>query len=68
MLNRVEDSGAVFYEDSDQVDPVVILKQYGINTVRLRLWHNPIEGYSNLNDVLSSAERAKSERYMGRSG
>lgn len=61
MLNRVEDSGAVFYEDSDQVDPVVILKQYGINTVRLRLWHNPIEGYSNLNDVLSSAERAKSE-------
>lgn len=60
-MNRVEDNGAIFYEDSIQVDPLVILKQNGINTVRLRLWHNPIESYSNLNDVLSIAERIKSE-------
>ena len=57
----MEDNGAIFYKDSIQVDPLVILKQNGINTARLRLWHNPIENYSNLNDVLSIAERIKNE-------
>lgn len=42
-------------------DPLDILKSYGINSVRLRVWVNPDSGWCNKADVLAKARRAKSK-------
>ncbi len=42
MLNYVEDMGARFYTaEGVQQDPIAILKENGVNIVRLRLYNNP---------------------------
>ena len=42
MLNYVEDMGAKFYTASGtQKDPLDIMKENGVNFVRLRLYNNP---------------------------
>ena len=40
-LLEVEDCGGRFYDSGRQGDPVEILKSYGMNLVRLRLWNDP---------------------------
>ena len=42
MLNYVEDMGARFYTASGmQKDPIDIMKENGVNFVRLRLYNSP---------------------------
>ena len=42
MLNYVEDMGAKFYDtDGTEKDPLDIMKENGVNIVRLRLYNNP---------------------------
>lgn len=42
FVNQVEDYGGV-YRDSGKVNnPFQIMKNHGANTVRVRIWHNPI--------------------------
>ena len=36
-----------------------LMKDYGMNAVRLRVWVNPKEGFSSKEDVLTMAKRAK---------
>ncbi len=65
--NELQDYGAVYHDSGIIVDPFVIMKNHGANTVRVRLWHNPawigeITGgkiYSNLTDVEKTIRRAK---------
>ncbi len=66
-VNEIEDAGGV-YRDSNQVkDPFLIFKNHGTNTVRVRLWNNPIwklgvangRMYSDLKDVEKTIRRAK---------
>lgn len=40
-LMEVEERGGKFYDSGKQGDAVEILKKYGMNMVRLRLWNNP---------------------------
>src|SRR5206468_9587293 len=40
-------------------DLFVILKDLGMNTIRLRVWVNPQAGWNNKSDVLAKAIRAK---------
>ncbi len=40
-LEEVEACGGVFYDNGVPGDPVEILKSYGMNLVRLRLWMDP---------------------------
>ncbi len=40
-LMEVEGCGGKFYDRGGQEDPVDILKRYGMNLVRLRLWNDP---------------------------
>ena len=60
--NELEDNGVIFKENGSPKDVYALFKQYGANTVRLRLWHNPSwTKYSTLKDVIKSAKRAKAQ-------
>ena len=71
LLNYIEDNGgAYFYADGRADDCLEILKQNGINLVRLRLYNDPGNkdfspsnnlpaGYQDEDDILDLARRAK---------
>ncbi|HEY9542719.1 glycoside hydrolase family 53 protein [Prevotella sp.] len=60
-VNELQDGGVKYYKDGTEIDPYNMLKKYGGNLVRLRLWHNPTSwtNYSTLEDVKRSIRRAK---------
>lgn len=66
-LLQVEDLGGRFYDHGVSEDALTILKRYGINYVRLRLWNDPYDeqgqdyggGICDLSVVLTLARRAK---------
>lgn len=60
-INELQDGGVKYYDNGNEVDPYRMLKEYGGNLVRLRLWHNPTTWtqYSTLSDVKRSIGRAK---------
>ncbi len=47
-LIAVEESGAVYYdENGEEADLLQILKDSGVNCVRLRVWNNPFDNAGN---------------------
>lgn len=59
-VNELEDCGVLYTEGGVNKDPYALMKDYGANVIRLRLWHNPTwTNYSNLADVKRSINRAK---------
>ena len=60
MLKQVEENGGLFYENGNQIDPIQIFKDKGINTARIKIWHTPSLNYNNLESVLEIAYRASS--------
>ncbi len=62
-LQQLEDLGAVFRFDGGPADAVLVHRDHGVGTVRLRLWHTPTgglhAGYSDLPHVLSMAQRVR---------
>ena len=40
-MDEIEQLGAVFYDEGKQGDLLEILKKYGSNYIRLRLWNDP---------------------------
>ncbi|MEL7147898.1 MAG: glycosyl hydrolase 53 family protein [Bacteroidota bacterium] len=53
-------SNPVYYDlDGNQKDFLVILKESGVNTIRLRLWVNPVRGHSGLEEVKRFATTLK---------
>ena len=60
MLKQVEDNGGLYYEDGNQIDPIQLFKEEGINTARIKIWHTPSLNYNNLESVLEIADRANS--------
>ena len=58
-VDQEESSGYKFYNSSGtQTDPFVLLKNLGVNAVRLRVWVNPSGGWCDGADVLYKAKRA----------
>ena len=57
-LKKSEDCGGV-YRDENGVkgDALQILKEHGVNYLRLKVWVNPADGYNNLDRVLYMARR-----------
>ncbi len=56
----MEHDGVLFYNNAGlQQDCIQILKSKGINSIRLRVWVNPANGWCNAADVLAQAVRAK---------
>ncbi|SHF16077.1 glycosyl hydrolase 53 family protein [Vibrio gazogenes] len=60
-ITQMEDSGYEFYNDwGYRQDVLSILRDHGMNAVRLRVWVNPRDGYYNsLEDVIVKAKWAK---------
>lgn len=71
-VNEMEDCGAVYRENGDEVDPYVLMAAHGNNLVRVRLWNDPYwlelvpkvnenvkAQYSNLEDVTETVRRSK---------
>ena len=59
-LTQMEAAGRKFYNSSGtEKDCIQVLKELGMNTVRLRVWVNPANGWNGQNDVVVKAVRAK---------
>lgn len=59
-VSQMESEGVKFYNKSGtQQDLFQILKDKGINSIRLRVWVNPTDGWCNTSDVVTKALRAK---------
>jgi arabinogalactan endo-1,4-beta-galactosidase len=70
MLAQMEASGAKFYVNGKQMDCLAILKDQGINWIRLRIWNDPTDatgqplGGGN-NDLLKTVAIAKRAKALG---
>ncbi|MEV6342557.1 glycosyl hydrolase 53 family protein [Actinoplanes sp. NPDC051851] len=59
-LPRALDLGATFYDARGRrANPYDILKQAGVNYVRLRVWNNPTSGYNDKAHVIAQAREAR---------
>lgn len=59
-VTQMEASGIKFYNNSGvQEDLFQILKEKGINSIRLRAWVNPSDKWCNTDDVVAKAKRAQ---------
>ncbi len=59
-VQQIEDAGGIYRDaNGSPVDVVVLLRDQGVNTVRLRLWHAPPDGYNDLAHTLTMAARIK---------
>lgn len=62
--------GARYYDDGEEKDAIEILRSYGANSVRLRLWNDPYDGQGNpygagTNDLERTIELAKRAKAAG---
>lgn len=59
-LTQMEAAGRKFYNSAGaEQDCMQILKDLGMNAIRLRVWVNPANGWNNTSDVVAKAVRAK---------
>jgi arabinogalactan endo-1,4-beta-galactosidase len=59
-LAQMEAAGKKFYSSAGiEQDCIQILKSLGMNSIRLRIWVNPTDGWCNTADVVAKALRAK---------
>lgn len=59
-LTQMESAGLKFYSSSGtQTECMQLLKNIGMNSIRLRVWVNPAAGWNNTTDVVAKAVRAK---------
>lgn len=59
-LKQMEDEGYKFYNNNgEEKDCLKILKNNGIDSIRLRVWVNPMDGRCGKDEVVEMAERAK---------
>src|ERR1035437_5958209 len=59
-VTQMEASGKKFYNSAGtEMECMALLKSLGMNSIRLRVWVNPADGWCNSQDVLAKALRAK---------
>lgn len=59
-LTEMEKSGVKFYNSSGhETECMTLLRNLGMNSIRLRVWVNPSDGWCNKNDLLVKAKRAR---------
>lgn len=64
-LKELEELGAKYYKDGEEKELLDILREYGVNSIRLRLWNDPYSesgaaygaGTSDLNTTMELARR-----------
>jgi arabinogalactan endo-1,4-beta-galactosidase len=61
-LQHALDLGAKYYnENGIRDDPLQILKDHGVNYIRLRVWVNPANGYNNKTKIVQFAPLVKAK-------
>ncbi|HBK82922.1 MAG TPA: arabinogalactan endo-1,4-beta-galactosidase [Flavobacterium sp.] len=55
----IESEGVAYKKNGVAQDPLLTLKNAGCNTIRIRLWKNPVVNQSTFNEVKALATRAK---------
>jgi arabinogalactan endo-1,4-beta-galactosidase len=59
-VTQMEASGYKFYDkNGNQQDLFALMKSLGFNSIRLRAWVNPTNGWCNTTDLVKKAVRAK---------
>lgn len=60
-LQALEDAGVKYYEGGVEKDLLEILKNHGVNYVRLRVWNDPVQadGYNDKIHTIAMAQRVK---------
>lgn len=59
-LKKSEDKGGIYRDENGVAgDALQILKEHGVNYIRLRVWVNPADGYHNIARVLHMARCVK---------
>ena len=64
-LLEQEACGARYFDNGEEGDMLEILKRYGVNSVRLRLWNNPYDEDGNPISWLRSKARFDSDIKTG---
>ena len=65
FLPEIEESGTQFYlTDGMAANLPDILKQNGLNTIRIRLWHSPGNRHSGLEEVRAFATEMKAQGFQ----
>lgn len=54
-----EQCGVRFFRDGAETPLFAVLKDAGVNWIRLRLWHTPEDGWNGLSQTVSMAKRIK---------
>lgn len=58
-LTEMEKSGSKFYTTTGkETECMTLLRSLGMNSIRLRVWVNPTDGWCNADDMLAKAWRA----------
>ncbi len=61
-VTKFENVGVKFYNEQGQERECTrLMKEIGMNTIRLRVWVDPSDGWCNVDDVLVKALRAKEQ-------
>lgn len=59
-VTQMENAGLKFYSNAGtETECMLLLKSLGVNSVRLRVWVNPVSGWNSAADVVAKAIRAK---------
>jgi arabinogalactan endo-1,4-beta-galactosidase len=59
-VTEMESKGVLFYDKNGvKTECMALMKSLGMNSIRLRVWVNPTDGWNNKTDVLTKAKRAK---------
>lgn len=59
FLPEIEEHGGRYADQDGSRDLLVLMRDHGFNTVRLKLWHTPAGSYNTLTRVLGVATRAR---------
>lgn len=57
FIPQIESLGGVFRDQGQPVDPITFFAAHGVNTVRLRAWHSPADGFCGTAQTLALAQR-----------
>ena len=59
-LTEMESKGVKFYDKAgNEKECMALMKELGVNAIRLRVWVNPEAGWNGKADVLAKAKRAQ---------
>lgn len=59
FVPEIEAAGVSFKYNNTAQDPLLTLRNAGVNYIRIRLWHNPSDGHSGMAEVKQLATRVR---------